>query len=550
MTKVEKVKYQRFLEEARLMLELSLKEGQVLNEEEVEDKAWFLWMRWKCQTDLYYLASEVLGLKKAIDKRKRHRLDPRVHKKMAEELMREDDTLQLYPRNHMKSTFVKFWIIQKILINQNVRIGLWSKTATLVSKELEAIKRYLETPILKELFPEVVIPRKEWEKDTKEGFCMVRDTEMGTPPQEGQVEVWGVGATVTGHHYDYHVYDDIIDQDSVTSATQIEKVEDWWGYMQSIKDISAIEKIIGTRYHMHDIYGRILAEEYFEKENIIIEKALHGTKPFYAFYTYKDLMKLKKRMGNQKFANQMMNDTVPKEGRIFLPPYPLYRPEDFPEEVKYYMSIDPAATIKKHSDQSGICIGAVNLKDPSKVYFVEGFGIKLVPNELADLIVKKVVQYRPRKVGIELGLQQALQPLIDIKIKEWEGENNEYIRPHFTPIPTGKTRKADKLNRTIGAMIKDNRALFPGEYINGDIRPAKSFREMFRQFDTYNPVTDKNEDDIIDSAAIMIQTIEHFAPAHWFKGKGMEEFNANLTMEDIMKMNNPKREGWGYQFVS
>lgn len=533
MTRVEKKKYQQFLEESG-----------------TEDKAWFLWMRWKCQTDLYYLAADVLGLKKAIDKRKRRRLDPRVHKKMAAELMREADTLQLYPRNHMKSTFVKFWIIQKILRNQNVRIGLWSKTATLVSKELEAIKRYLETPILLELFPEVVIPRKQWEKDTKEGFTMVRDLEAGTPPQEGQVEVWGVGATVTGHHYDYHVYDDIIDQDSVTSATQIEKVEDWWQYMQSIKDLGAIEKIIGTRYHMHDIYGRILAEGYFEKENIVIEKALHGTKPFYAFYTYKDLMRLKKRMGNQKFATQMMNDAVPKEDRIFVPPYPLYRPEDFPKEVKYYISVDPAATTRKHSDQSGICVGGVDIKNPSRVFFVEGEGVKLPPNELANLILQKIIKYRPKKVGIELGLQQALQPLIDIKIKEWEGDNKEYIRPAFVPIPTGKSHKADKLNRTIGAMIRDNRALFPGEYIGGDLQVKKSFIPMFRQFDFYNPATDKNEDDIIDSAAIMIQTIEHFAPAHWFKGHGIEEIDNNMTMDNLMKMNKPKQDGWGWQMVS
>jgi len=534
MTTREKNKFKEFLSEVH----------------EDEEKAWFLWLRWKCQTDLYYLASEILGLKKAKDKRGRKRLDPRVHRKMAEELMREDDTLQLYPRNHMKSTFVKFWIIQKILRNQNVRIGLWSKTATLVGKELEAIKRYLETPILRELFPEIVLPRKQWEKDTKEAFTMVRDTELGTPPQENQVEVWGVGATVTGHHYDYHVYDDIIDQDSVTSATQIQKIEDWWEYMQSIKDLSAIEKIIGTRYHMHDIYGRILAEGFFEKENIIIEKALRGNKPFYSFYTYKDLMKLKKRMGNQKFATQMMNDAVPKEDRIFVPPYPLYRPEDFPKDVKYYISVDPAATVRKHSDQSGICVGAVDRKNPSRVFFVEAEGYKLPPNELADLIVQKILKYRPKKVGIELGLQQALQPLIDIKIKEIEGELNEYIRPSFQPIPTGKAHKADKLNRTIGAMIRDSRALFPGEYINGDLRVKKSFLPMFRQFDFFNPATDKNEDDIIDAASIMIQTIEHFAPAHWFRGRELDGYVDGFTMEQLMKMNQKKENRWGWQFAS
>ena len=534
MTKVEEKKYRQFLEES-----------------ETEDQAGLLYTRWKCQTDLYYLGAHILGLEKAKDRRGRKRLDPKLHRKMCEEMMRDEDTLQLYPRLHLKSCWVKFWCIQQILINQNVRIGLWSKTAKLVRKELESIKKYLEFPILMELFPEVILPRKQWKKDTMDEVTIVRDSEYGIDPQENQIEVWGVGATVTGHHYDYHVYDDIIDQDSVTSAVQIEKVEDWWQYMQSIKDLTAIEKIIGTRYHLHDIYGIILAEEYFEEKNTIIEKALHGTKPLYSFFTYKDLMRLKKRMGIQKFSTQFMNDAVPKEGRIFVPPYPLYRPEDFPEAVKYYISVDPAATVTRYSDSSGVCVGAVDLKNPSRVHFVEAEGLKLVPNKLADYIVQKIIQYRPGKVGIELGLQQALQPLIDIKIKEWEGENNEYIRPHFVPVPTGKTRKADKLNRTIGAMIRDNRALFPGEYnSNHDLVPKKSFKDMFRQFDLYNPQSDKNEDDIIDSGAIMIQTIEHFAPAHWFKGRGLEEEANGYTMESLVKMNNKKKRQWGWQFAS
>lgn len=534
MTKIEEHKYREFLEES-----------------ETADIADMLYVRWKCQTDLYYLGTVILGLDKAKDKRGRKRLDPKVHRKMAEELMREDDTLQLYPRNHMKSTWVKFWIIWQILRSPNVRIGLWSMTATLVGKEMTSIKRYLELPILMDLFPEIIIPRSQWEKDTKEVLCIKRDPELGTPPQEGQLEVWGVGGGATGHHYDYHVYDDVIDQSSVTSATQLEKTEDWWEYMQVIKDVGAVEKVIGTRYHLHDIYGRILAEEHFDKDNIIIEKALRGNKPFYSLYTYKDLMKLKKKMGAQKFSTQMMNDAVPKEGRIFVPPYPLYKPEDFPKSVKYYISLDPAATTKKHSDESGICVGAVDLKNPSRVHFVEAEGVKLPPNELANLLLKKIIEYRPVKVGIELGLQQALQPLIDIKIKEWEGDNGEYIRPHFVPIPTGKTRKADKLNRTIGAMIRDNRALFPGEYNKShELVPSKGFNRMFRQFDLYNPISDKNDDDIIDAGAIMIQTIEHFAPAHWFKGRGLEEEANGYTMEALLKMNKKNKKQWGWQFAS
>ena len=59
-----------------------------------------------------------------------------------------------------------------------------------------------------------------------------------------------------------------------------------------------------------------------------------------------------------------------------------------------------------------------------------------------------------------------------------------------------------------------------------------------------------NEDDIIYLAAIMIQTIEHFAPAHWFKGHGIEEIDNNMTMDNLIKMNRPQKDGWGWQLVS
>lgn len=534
MTKAEAKKFEGFREQVN-----------------TEEEAWILWMRWKCLSDLYYLFSEVIGLSRVKDKRGRHRLDPKLHRKMAGEMEREEDTLQLYPRIHMKSSMLKALAMQKILQNQNVRIGLWSKTATLCYKELESIKRQFENPLLRELFPEIVVPRKQWEKDTKEEFTMKRDNSEGEIPQENQIEAWGVGATVTGHHYDYHFYDDVIDQSSVTTAVQIEKVEDWWEYMQAIKDVTAIEKAVGTRYHMHDIYGRIMAEGYFEEKNIVVEKCMRGNKPIYSFFTYKDLMKLRKRMGPQKFEAQMNNNPVPKEDKIFVPPYPLYRPEWFPKKPKYYLTVDPAATARKYSNESGVVISAVDSEAPNKIFYVEAEGVKMLPNELADHIVSKIHKYRPKKVGIELGLQQALQPLIDIKLRELEKRCGEWIHPVFDPIPTGKQNKAEKLNRTIGALIHDRRALFKGAYnAKGELVADKGMVRLFRQMDFYNPASDKNEDDIVDAASMAPQTIEHFAPSHWFKG-GAQEYNPGYSVEELINLGKKKNEKrWGWQYAS
>jgi hypothetical protein len=318
--------------------------------------------------------------------------------------------------------------------------------------------------------------------------------------------------------------------------------------MQAIKEVTATEKIIGTRYHLQDLYGQIMHEKLFDAANISVVDVLCNNKSIYPFYTMKDIARMKRRMGDQKFSTQMRNKPVAEEGRIFVGPYPLY--DEIVTWKKYYMSIDPAATANHTSDKTGISIAYVDVKNPSKAYFEESYGVKKKPNELADEIVDKIIRYRPVRVGIELGLQQALQTLIDIKIREREGDMKEHFRPHFVAITTGKTDKALKLERTIGAMVRDRRALFPGKRnSDGDLEPCESMRELFLQMDMYNPMSAKNDDDVLDSAGMMFQTIEHFAPSHWF-GVNKEASGEGLTMEYIREnFSGEKKIEWSKKFA-
>ena len=519
-----------------------------------EEQAYKLWLRWKCQTDLYFLGAEVLGLKDARFHGRR-RLDPKMHKRMAEEMEREEDTMQLYPRLHMKSCWIKFYMVQRILRNPNVRIGLWSRTIGLAKKMLRSVARYLEMPILMELFPDILPPRNEWEKDSEIALTTKRDPEVGYVPDQAMVEAWGIAGTITGNHYDYQIYDDVINRHSVTTATQIEKVEDWYEAMQSILDMDSIEKMVGTRYHLHDIYGFIIAGGFFDAANIIIKKAINeiNGKLLYSFFTKKYLQKIKRRIGDYKFSCQYQNTPVPQGDRIFIPPYPVYPVEHFPKNPKYYISVDPAPTTRAHSNQTGICVAAVDKDAPNKAFVVEAIGVKLLPNELADLIVSKTIQYRPTRLGIEFGLQQALLPLLNIKMREWEGDNGgDYLTRAILPIPTGKASKADKFNRTIGAFMRDKRLLLPGKIgKKGELLPADSMKALITQMDFYNPHTDKNDDDIIDAGAIMIQTIEHFAPAHWFNSENqLDKDPYTFTVQELMDMGKKKdRNKWGWNLA-
>jgi hypothetical protein len=500
----------------------------------VLDRASHLWTRWKCQTDLYFLGSVVLGLENARDRKtRRKRLDPKIHKPLAKALENNRDVMCLYPRLHLKTFWMKCAVIQRVIQDPYNRCGIWSKTVALARKELKSIKQFLLKKEMRELFPDIIPDRKAWEKDTADELTMFRDP-IEYMPQENQIEVWGVEGTVTGHHYDYHFYDDVIDKDNVTTPEQIEKVITWWELVQAIRDFSAIEKITGTRYHRRDIYGYIMKEGFFEKKDIMVRKARVAGKPWYSFFTKKKLAEMESRMGSYNWSCQMMNEPVPPADRLFVPPYPVYN--ELPEKRRWYMTVDPASRVSKEANFSGFSIACVDPDIHDKVFYKEAFKVKLPPNELADLILAKLIQYRPVRVGIEWGVQIGIKWILDLKIKDWEEAQKEKIRPIFIDISTGKTRKTDKLNYTIGAFVRSEKALF-----------APDLKELFLQMDLYNPHSEDNEDDILDATGMMIQTIEYFAQSRWFQGPPEEEVEG-YTLESLFKK--PVTNRWGERFIA
>lgn len=504
------------------------------------DLAGKLFMRWKVLTDLYFFGSEVYGLNKAKGLNGRYRLDPKLHRQMASLLEDEEDRLLLYPRLHMKTTWAKLSVIQRVLRNPFVRIGMWSRTSKLIRKELANIKNTFASPILRELFPDIIPdPGKNfngWEKSTMDELTIFRDPELGSSPQENQIEVWGIDATVTGHHYDVHYYDDIINEKSVTTPDQVEKVETWWQHIQAIKELMAVEKMTGTRYHLRDVYGLIMQEGHFGN-NFIVRKAIESGKPIYSFFSLKDLEKIKKRMGAYAFSTQMMNDPVPQEDRVFSPPYPMWSETMIDAEDQiFYITIDPAPTTRKSSNFTGVCVASVPQKTKSKLFFHRAYRVKKDPAELASHIVDLIYMYKPRRVGIEYGLQGALQYLIDIKMKEREKTGDSILRPLFVPISIAQGAKADKIRRTIGAFIRDSRAYFKPE-----------MRELFMQMDSFNPHSKDNDDDILDAASMMMQTVEYFAPSQWENVQEYQFGQNGYTMETLFKK--APKSWWGGKFV-
>lgn len=473
-----------------------------------------------CLTDLYFLAEHMFGLgaarSRAAGIRGRKIWYPPIHQELCNELQGQWDSLIMLSRNMLKTTVAKVWVVQQILIDpNNVRIGMWSKSSPKVKSELLSIRGMLKSPFLLELFNDRLIKDdKRWARRNADALTVTRKVkddegygERLIPMDESQIEVHGLESTVTGRHYTHHYYDDIIDRDNTTTPTMIDKARDEWAAIQGLKSVDTIEKIVGTPWHQLDLYADIQKEGLIPENHVLIRPGVtSGGTIIYPFYTKEWLAQQAARMGPYLYSCQYPLDTRPKEHQLFHLPVPYWTKDTFPKDPVYYIAVDPSTGTGV--DKTGFSVGAVSRKHPVAVFFIEAASYLLKPEEVADELVARIAKYRPEKVGIEYGLQVALAPLIRMKIDE-RLKTEKFRIPIFVDIKTGggtgATSKADKIDRTLGAMTRDQRALF-------DPR----MRALFNQMVMFSPMVQKNEDDILDACSMLIQTIPYFHQAHWF----------------------------------
>jgi hypothetical protein len=282
VTFAEKQKYKEFLEQT----------GE-------EESALKLWGQWKCMTDLFFLGYEILGLKDIKDRNTGRKLvDPLFHGWLCSVLDTRDDVMVIVPRRHMKTTWVKIKLIQNILRNPFVRQAMYSSTSGLVEQELASIKKMIQTPALMALFPEIIPdPGKKgngWEINRATELTLYRNQEEGASPQECQIEVYGAGSTVTGKHYDIHIYDDLISEKTTQTLEQINKTREWYGYIQGVLEPGGQEIYIGTPYHYADLTTFIRNEGIYEK--IYKRSVIENGEIIYKYFNQKMLDRIKKRM--------------------------------------------------------------------------------------------------------------------------------------------------------------------------------------------------------------------------------------------------------------
>lgn len=354
-------------------------------------------MRWLATVDRYYLLVKLLG-----------RTDvwhPWLYDRCREVEQRPDNYLDLWAREHYKSTIITFaGIIQEILKNPEITVGLFSHTKPISKAFLAQIKREFEgNELLKTLFPDVLWgnPQKEapvWSLDA--GIVVKR----AGNPKEATIEAHGlVDGQPTSRHFSLRVYDDVVTLESVSTPEQINKTTEAWSMSDNLGTAGGRWWHIGTRYNFADTYAHIMGTGIKPR----IHPATHdGTKDGRpVLFSEEEWERRLRTQLEATIACQMLQNPLAGTQRWFNPD-DLQTYEARPETLMCYLMVDPARSKKKGSANTAMAVIGIDFQ--GNKYLLDGYDHKMDLLErwthMRDLWRKWRVA--PGVIGIKVGYER------------------------------------------------------------------------------------------------------------------------------------------------
>lgn len=355
-----------------------------------------------CRTDLFYLLV-VACKRKDIDR-------DWLYERCREVEAAPDGMLDLWAREHYKSTLITFGLtIKDILNNPNITVGIFSHSRPNAKSFLEQIKRELETnTYLKSLFPDVLFqhPQKESSKWSLDGGLIVKRSEN---PKEATIEAWGlVDGQPIGKHFSLLNYDDVVTAESVSNPDQIKKTTAMLELSYSLGADGGKRRFIGTRYHSNDSYRTIM--ERGTATPRIHTATVDGKYPGIPVLLTQEALDDKRRdFGPYTFSCQMLQDPVADKAMGFKEEWlRFYKVLGDTSKWNKYILVDPASKKKKTSDYTVMSV--IGLAPDNNYYRLDAIRDRLNLTQRAAKLFELHRKWNPKAVGYEsYGMQSDIE---------------------------------------------------------------------------------------------------------------------------------------------
>lgn len=331
---------------------------------------------WLGEVDRYYLLTVLLRREDAIN--------PWIYARCREVEASRDGHLDLWAREHYKSTVITFaGSFQEIIEDQEITIGIFSHTSPVAKAFVNQIKQELETnQRLIELYPHIFWehPKRDapkWSLD--DGLCVRRNSN----PKEQTVEGHGlVDGMPTSKHFKLRLYDDVVTKASVATPEQVKKTTEAWSLSNALgageeREDGTIgpgrEQTVGTRYSYADTYQAMI-------EMRAVKMRTHaatdngrrdGVPVFFSKERWDD--KLLKMLPSVLAAQMLQNPAAGNEA-MFQAAW-LKFTDIRPKTLNIYIVVDPANSKKKESDRTAM--GVIGVDAGRNKYFLDGYDHKM-----------------------------------------------------------------------------------------------------------------------------------------------------------------------------
>jgi hypothetical protein len=314
------------------------------------------------QRDLYFLLSRICG--------RRDLCHPWLHDRCVEVAKEPNGYLDLWARDHRKSTIITFGMtLLDLCQDPELIFGIFSFNNKTATSFLDQVKRECEgNALLPWIFPEVF-----WENPKKDSptWSLERGLtfKRKSNPKEPTISAWGlVDNMPTGFHFTHMIYDDVVTKDSVTTTDMIMKTTGAWEMslnLESTRDGKrAIRRMIGTRYAYGDTWQHILdrGAAIARKYPCLNENGKSVLLPM------SQIEEKKREMGNT-FFSQMMLDPRADSPKGFKRQDIKFYDEIDVSKMNLYLLGDPANSLKKGSDWTVFPI--IGLAAPDNYFLVD-----------------------------------------------------------------------------------------------------------------------------------------------------------------------------------
>lgn len=243
---------------------------------------------------------------------------------------------------------------------------------------------------------------------TEDRILLKHRTKLGM--KEPSLFVSAVDNNRTGMHPDVIIMDDLVSEATVTTPDQRNKTKTHYRFSLSLLERGGLQVVIGTRYHMDDLYDELLSNEGF---NCIVRPAIlpNGKCYFPSKYPIEVLKELKRDQGADIFNSQYMLDPTNEEDAVFRIGNLNYYIDDeimlkdnaYKGNIKFqevYILTDLAITQNKRSDYTVIMI--IGITADKHIYVLDYYRDKIIPTEI---VIKIFEQYdKARKYGYVKGV--------------------------------------------------------------------------------------------------------------------------------------------------